>query len=406
VVNQIWEERDRSGSGGSKAWVWILILLIVVGVAGYFAYQMYKEKNSTATSSKTTSSGEKITISQKILDNKFGWLGGGADDDGSIIVESGGAWVRPHPGAFVWDMMQKSANAEIDFTAADKEVKSYEKNNLGILVTIWPFADWDQKDLANAADCKVASNDEFLAKNDEKGRGSYLPEYRCNPGDWKAYQEFVEKIVERYDGDGINDMPGLTIPIKYWEVMNEPDLQYQNTQPAGATKSLTFYKQGPTEYADLLIKTSVPIRSADPDAKILIAGAAGADPNQLGFYKSVFTNKETISAFDIGNIHCISNDQKTHDFNVAPYKSMLDSAGVSGKPIWVTEAEAMYGKSGDENYQTTKTSTAGALAAGAAKIFFTRYELDDTRTDMSKKSEGGTYPSAEKYAEIIKSSSN
>lgn len=31
--------------------------------------------------------------------------------------------------------------------------------------------------------------------------------------------------AEGYDGDGENDMPGLKIPIKYWQIINEPDIK-------------------------------------------------------------------------------------------------------------------------------------------------------------------------------------
>lgn len=386
-------------AGGS--WLWIIIIVFILVVGGYFILGLInQDKDSTTT--KSVSTGEKITILQKTLLNKFGFLGGGADDTGDGIVEKGGAWVRPHPGAFVWDMMQESKDGEIDFSFSDTEVKNYGKNNLGIVATIWPFAAWDQKNLVNAADCKVESNDGFLPKNDKKGRGSYLPEYRCNPSDWMAYQTFVQKVVERYDGDGIEDMPDLTMPIKFWEIMNEPDLQYQNNMaPKDGSNSLNFYKQGPDEYAQLLIKTSEPIRLADPEAKILIAGAAGADERMLRFYQGVFTNKDTLTAFDIGNIHCISNDQKTNDFNVAPYKSMLEKAGAPGKPIWVTEAEAMYSSVAEENFLSTKKSTEGAISAGAQRIFYTRDQFDDMRTDMSQKSDGGTYPSVEKFQELF-----
>jgi hypothetical protein len=41
--------------------------------------------------------------------------------------------------------------------------------------------------------------------------------------------------------------------------------------------------------------------------------------------------------------------------------------------------------------------------AGAERIFFTRYDLDDSRTDMSQKGSDSTYPSAEKYQELIES---
>lgn len=386
-----------------KTWFWALIILIILIIAGVFLWLFAFRDQTTI---QETSSGQKVSIPQKVLDNKFGWLGGGAEDDGSGISDAGGAWVRPHPGAFLWDAMQMSANGNIDFTQTDKEIANYQKNNLGILVTLWPFADWDQKTLSNANDCRVESNDEFLPKNDKKGRGSYLPEYRCNPSDWSAYNKWVEVIVERYDGDGISDMTGLKMPVKYWEVLNEPDLNYEQTKPISETHSLNFYKQGPLDYGELLKQTYAAIKTSDQDSQVLIAGAAGGG-SFLNFYSLLFEKMaDTPNYFDIGNIHCISNDQQAHDFNVGEYKSMLEKYGITKKPIWVTEAEAFYreNKSADENYQTTKTSVAGAIAAGAERIFFTRYSFDDFRTDMSEKTDKSAekYPNAEKYRDIIK----
>ena len=39
------------------------------------------------------------------------------------------------------------------------------------------------------------------------------------------YKIFLIKLVDRYDGDGKNDMPGLTKPIKHWQIMNEPEFK-------------------------------------------------------------------------------------------------------------------------------------------------------------------------------------
>lgn len=341
------------------------------------------------------------SISQKTLDNKFGFLGGGSKDDGKIIIDYGAAWVRPHPGPFLWDAMQANAGAKIDFSQTDAVVLANQALEIGTLATLWPFADWDQVNLPNAAGCKVSPNDEFLPKNDKKGRGSYLPQYRCQPKDWLAYQSWVVKIIERYDGDGKDDMPGLKMPVKYWEVMNEPDL----TLPPDDNGRLDFWKGDAADYAELLIKTSAAIRSADSSAKILIAGAAGGDKQFLDFYREVLKNRETLDAFDIANVHCISNDEKTHDFNVGVYKTMLLSEFNIQKPIWVTEAEAFYrgNKTAEDNYRSTQASTAGALAAGAERVFFTRYSFDDFRTDMSQKTGGSNYPNQEKYQVIINS---
>jgi hypothetical protein len=43
---------------------------------------------------------------------------------------------------------------------------------------------------------------------------------------WDNWAAFVEALVERYDGDGIADMPGLKYPILYYEVESEAQHPY------------------------------------------------------------------------------------------------------------------------------------------------------------------------------------
>jgi hypothetical protein len=368
----------------------IIISALIIALFGLFWIYSKGASKNTSVENKVKDNGvsaenkilsSAVSIPEKVLSNRFGFLGG-QEEENPFVGDVGGAWVRPHPGPFLWDSMQKDKNGKTDFSKTDKIVGYQQSQNYGTLATIWPFAEWDQKMRDGSDLCAVSSFDEFLSQNDKKGRGDYLPLHRCNPTNWEDYKKWVYSMVERYDGDGIDDMPNLKIPIKYWEVMNEPDLSYGNNAPD--KDRLTFYKEGPKEYAKLLIQTSEAIRSADQDAKILIAGAAGADKRFLDFYREALSVNGTKDAFDIGNVHCISNDQGTSDFNVGAYKKMLAEFKIS-KPIWVTEAESFNGKTAEKNYELTKKSTMGAISAGAEKIFYTRYNFNDFRTDMSQK---------------------
>jgi len=132
-------------------------------------------------------------------------------------------------------------------------------------------------------------------------------------------------MVERYDGDGIDDMPNLRYPIKHWEVMNEPDLQPDETA------RLQFYRETANDYADLLIKTSQYIKQADSEAQVLIAGASGGNNDFLDFWRKVFNNKSVAASFDIANVHCISNDSY-ESYNVDPYLKMLTEFGLEINP--------------------------------------------------------------------------
>src|SRR3989339_623646 len=360
----------------SKIPLILIIVGVVVSMIGIYLIAVNSNKdnddNANFQNNESQTVSNIVAIPEKVLNNKFGFLSGG-EEENPFVSNTGGAWVRPHPGPFLWDDMQTGKNEEISFVKTDKIVKAQQNQAYGTLVTIWPFAEWDQLNNLDADRCQVNSEDEFLPQNDQKGHSDYLPLHRCNPHNWESYETWIAAVVERYDGDGNDDMPGLTIPIKYWEIMNEPDLSYQNADPF-----LVFYKEGPEEYATLLINTARVIRETDSEAQILIAGAAGGDERFLNFYRLVFTNTAALQSFDIGNVHCISNDRETHDFNVGEYKKMLLSFSLDN-PIWVTEAEAFYGQNAEENYEFTKRSTEGAIAAQAEKIFYTRYDFDDFR---------------------------
>ncbi|MHC4664036.1 MAG: hypothetical protein ACYS8W_20425, partial [Planctomycetota bacterium] len=100
----------------------------------------------------------------------------------------------------------------------------------------------------------ISPNSNF--RRDEK----YVPE------DSGAYRAYVSALTERYDGDGENDMPGLKFKIERWQVGNELDLH-------------GFFRPGfgkPTEYMQVLKLSHGAIKSADPEAIIVLSPLCGA----------------------------------------------------------------------------------------------------------------------------------
>jgi len=87
----------------------------------------------------------------------------------------------------------------------------------------------------------------------------YAEEKSFLPRNVPAYRQFVKAVVERHDGDGVKDMPGLRKPIKYWQVDNEPP-------------------HGLKDYAEFLRITYQAIKEADPEAKVIIGGVPGMPP--------------------------------------------------------------------------------------------------------------------------------
>ncbi len=126
--------------------------------------------------------------------NAIGFLGGNYNKQNwEVFTYSGAGWVRPHLGPARWGKIQTKKNGRYNWKAMDRVVKKHQKKGANLLITIWPYATWDQKKRKNAETCKVSEQDVFAGE---------LSLYRCNPNDWKEYRAWVIAMVERYDGDG------------------------------------------------------------------------------------------------------------------------------------------------------------------------------------------------------------
>ena len=220
-----------------------------------------------------------------------------------------GQWVRPHPGPFIWNHIEKE-KGKFNWEEADKYVAYAQEHNQTILATIWPHADWEQKS------CK--------RKNAKSPFGKRFTKYLSKPCSMDDYKNFLVKLVDRYDGDGLNDMPGLTKPIKYWDVMNEPEFKM-------------FFKGSKEDFVEIFNFSSKVIKEKQPDAVIVMAGAAGMFPESKKYWKVVLPKIK--DNFDIANIHHISGPDGQCDKQlwVDEFAALLKKADVD-KPIWLTEA--------------------------------------------------------------------
>lgn len=87
----------------------------------------------------------------------------------------------------------------------------------------------------------------------------------ATPLDVGAWHGFVAAVVERYDGDGMNDMPGLRAPVRYWQAANE---YVSDTNASGGWAGSN---------ADLLAYVNAAhdaVKEADPQAEFVLGGTA------------------------------------------------------------------------------------------------------------------------------------
>ena len=259
-----------------------------------------------------------------------------------------GGWIRPHAGRFIWGLIEPKPGRYAWTFTTDRQVERWQNENLAVLVTIWPFASWDQD---------LCHSDEPEAVGMFPGMGSRL----YSPCNKEAYSRWLTAAVERYDGDGIDDMPGLKYPIRHWEVLNEPEMQ---------GPELTFYQEDSNFYLELLKLSYQAIKAADSNSLVLLGGQAGMQSKFVDYWQPILQG--AAGYFDVGNIHSISGSDL--DFFASEYRGFLDDNKFEKTSFWVTEAligtpPGEQKLTDDELARRTMISYASSFAAGADYIF-------------------------------------
>lgn len=151
------------------------------------------------------------------------------------------------------------------------------------------------------------------------------------PVDESQYFDFVKATVERYDGDGIDDMEGLTSPILYWQVGNEPKTSVGS------------------DFAELQRITYLAIKEACEECQVLIGGVSGSPTNYIkGFEDNFATILEDLNGkyADIFDFHWYGSAKGDYRFidassgrNVFDYlrDTLVDNDFTTDFPIWITE---------------------------------------------------------------------
>jgi hypothetical protein len=163
------------------------------------------------------------------------------------------------------------------------------------------------------------------------GAGPIYPEHMDD------FLEFVGAAVERYDGDGVDDAPGSPV-VNHWEFYNEQD----NGSVLLAEAGYGYWGHNGAGYADLLRQAWPVIKTANPDAQVLIGGIAYErfEETEGGPYVRQFLDDFLAAGggqyIDIFNFHYYPNWADRW----APY-----GQGVIGKATYLRSKLAEYGVS-------------------------------------------------------------
>jgi hypothetical protein len=290
----------------------------------------------------------------------------GIDHVYDFAVDIGVRWDRSVVCMFIWTIVQPDLSKEEYYWERYDMLMTQVPKGLSIVANIYigiPAGDPSYLEYA-------ISNSSFL------------------PKDVNAYRQYVQAVVERYDGDGKKDLPGLSVPIKHWQIDNEPP-------------------HGMTDYAELLTIAFEAIKEADPGAKVIIGGVPGMPPPS--FYLRKFddvylpildqlSNSEK-RCFDIFDFHWYGN--ATGDYQgvrevFEHIKEKVSALGLTPPDgYWITEMGTYSGDPApveslqyDFAYQTERQQAADlvkryvyALSLGIKKIFMAFNIVEGFRND-------------------------
>lgn len=250
--------------------------------------------------------------------------------------------------------------------------------------------DWTVYDMLHG---RVPSGVNILGTIDARPWGSNDDTFRPYTWDFtdkemeSYYIKFVQEVVERYDGDGIKDMPGLKSPIKYWQVSNEPAARplVERWEDVETVRGNLRKQLDPQGFSRLVEVTYKAIKEKNPEAKIALAGIASGhgfaskDPLTFRevheFYLRILKNLggKFIDIFDIhyygdkGVYDQYHGMKLAHDF----FRRELDRHGYQNTEIWFTET-AVPSRPFGERFQAINLVKryVYSLSCGVRKIFW------------------------------------
>ena len=261
----------------------------------------------------------------------------GFEMEAKDAAEAGAYWIRPHlTELFAWGFTEKQPG-QYDWAIIDLLVRTCQKYDLRLLPQIWTLAAWDQK--LPPVDMSDPMNALFTLKRCPWTHGGDL-----KPKDMKAYLAWLEAMVERYDNDGVHDMPGLKYPILYYEILNEPQ---------GRDDMQPFFEVQKESY--------LTIKDENPDVQVVLGGQIS--PEELETYLNMGIREYC----DVINIHGSLGHR---------YQEIIKASG-GGKPVWITEIGYEFEEYSFENLDAERKQAeylikdyARSFANGADKIFW------------------------------------
>lgn len=259
------------------------------------------------------------------------------DREARVAAQAGAYWIRPHlTELFAWGFTERK-QGEYDWEILDLLVRTCQRYRIHLLPQLWTTSRWDRN--LKPGDPTDAHHAFFTLGVWPWTRGEAM-----RPKDMSAYLRWLKALVERYDRDGVADMDGLEIPIRHYEILNEPDIR-DDLAP----------------FLEVQRRSYEAIKEVNSDVAVVLGGQMS--PREL----AACLEQGIASYCDVINVHGFLNEE---------YQRVLRKFDVN-KPIWITEIgyefERFIGESMDEERRQAMKLVklyARSFARGADKIFW------------------------------------
>ena len=218
-----------------------LIFLAVVFVIGVFLNRKNKDSspadNSNPKNDKPTSENIK-DVKTNLQENQASsiiiGIEYGFEDIANLFSGLGIPAVKLLPEKFDWAKMQPDVSKPINWALSDGLIREYQKAGFKEIIM----------------GLRTQSHDSDNGATYGKKRPIPKPEYK------DLYVLWVKGVVERYDKDGKDDMPGLLYPIRYYEI----EVEFSSYTPESVDDYLDklriAYKAAHDAYANVIVAHS------------------------------------------------------------------------------------------------------------------------------------------------------
>lgn len=220
--------------------------------------------------------------------------------------------------------------------ALDTRVQSYQQAGFRLLLVLRAWNPWARAAAPQGGQAAAAA--------------SVLPQSQY----MADYATWVQAVVERYDGDGVDDAPHLLAPVHHYQI------EFEATN--GVWWQGLSSESMVADYLQLLRTAAAAARAADPQVKIILAGLpaldlldgapdaaalqdviSNMDPAVCGALQGFTQVLAARDAYDMISVHSVADDSGLQ--TLSRWLRALVPAPMP--PVWITGATSAPALTGD-----------------------------------------------------------